>query len=136
LEKLPDRFATEGGPTISVAARNEVELVLPDAALDHIYRIAQEALTNALKHARARHVAIRLAVTNTQVVLTVRDDEVGLPQPAARGLELGLSSMRYRAAAIGARLFVTSSTEGGTGGASGMAAGRGGRCGSGPSAVQ
>jgi PAS domain S-box-containing protein len=114
LEKLSARFAAEGGPAISVVASSEVELALPDAALDHIYRIAQEALTNALKHARARHVDIQLDVSKTRVVLTVRDDGVGLPRNTARGLGLGLSSMRYRAAAIGARLFVTSPTEGGT----------------------
>lgn len=114
LQKLPERFAAEGGPAISVVARNQVELLLPDDALDHVYRIAQEALSNALKHARARHVDIRLDVTNTHAVLTIRDDGVGLSQTAAQGSGLGLSSMRYRAAAIGARLSVMSPAEGGT----------------------
>lgn len=114
LQKLPDRFAAEGGPTISVVARNEAELLLPDDALDHVYRIAQEALSNALKHAQARHVDIRLDVTNTHAVLTIRDDGTGFSHAAARNPGLGLSSMRYRAAAIGARLFVTSPAEGGT----------------------
>lgn len=114
LQKLPERFSAEGGPAISVVARNEAELLLPDDALDHVYRIAQEALSNALKHARARHVDIRLDVTNTHAVLTIRDDGVGLSRTAAPGSGLGLSSMRYRAAAIGGRLFVTSPAEGGT----------------------
>lgn len=114
LEKLPERFATEGGPGIRVVASHGVELTLPDAALDHIYRIAQEALANALKHARARHVDIGLDVTDTRVVLTIRDDGVGLSQAAAQEPGLGLSSMRYRAAAIGARLSVVSPVGGGT----------------------
>jgi PAS domain S-box-containing protein len=114
LQKLPERYAAEGGPAISVVARNEVEPLLPDDALDHVYRIAQEALSNALKHARARHVDIRFDVSNTHAVLTIRDDGVGFSRTAARSPGLGLSSMRYRAEAIGARLFVTSPAEGGT----------------------
>ena len=114
LEKLPERFATEGGPAIRVVARNEVELTLPDAALDHIYRIAQEALANSLKHSRAGHVDIELDVTDTRADLTIRDDGVGLSRTAAQSRGLGLSSMRYRAAAIGARLYMVSTVGGGT----------------------
>jgi PAS domain S-box-containing protein len=114
LEKLPERFAGDGAPAIHVDIRNEAELVLPDAVRDHVYRIAQEALTNAVKHAHASRVDIRFAVTPTTVTLSVLDDGVGLAPRATWAQGLGLSSMRHRAAAIGARLDVTSADGGGT----------------------
>jgi signal transduction histidine kinase len=79
-----------------------------------VYRIAQEALTNAVKHALAKRVDIRLAVSDLSVLLAIRDDGVGLPPPEARGSGLGLSSMQHRAAAIGARLYVTAPSGCGT----------------------
>ena len=107
LEGLAHRFRTGGTPEIHLDVNNEAEFLLPEVARDHIYRIAQEALANAVKHARAKHVDIRLTMSYSSVVLTVRDDGVGLPRPEARGSGLGLTSMQHRAAAIGARLSVT-----------------------------
>lgn len=114
LKKLPERFAGEGVPTISVDVRSEAELVLPDVVRDHVYRIAQEALTNAVKHAHASRVDILFVVTARRITLSVRDDGVGLPRRTGRGSGLGLSSMQNRAAAIGALLSLTSADEGGT----------------------
>jgi two-component system, NarL family, sensor histidine kinase UhpB len=73
-----------------------------------IYRIAQEALTNAVRHSQAGEVAVTLARSNGDLVLAVRDDGEGLSEEADEGA--GLSGMRERAMLIGARLDINSST--------------------------
>jgi signal transduction histidine kinase len=80
----------------------------------HLYRIAQEAVTNAAKHGRPKQVSIALSSGAEGLRLTVRDDGVGLPAPAGRPTGSGLRIMRYRAAAIGATLALERGQEGGT----------------------
>lgn len=71
----------------------------------HLFRIAQEALANAVKHAQASEVSIHLAASGQAVRLVVRDDGRGFdPERVSRGM--GLAGMRERAAAIGAALEV------------------------------
>jgi two-component system, NarL family, sensor histidine kinase UhpB len=78
-----------------------------------IYRIAQEALTNVVRHADASEVEVRLQRTEEQVVLTVRDDGRGLPADAAASAH-GILGMRERAMLIGADVTITSPPSGGT----------------------
>jgi two-component system CheB/CheR fusion protein len=68
----------------------------------HIYHIAQEACTNALKHAKAKNVEIRLQSTNDTFVLQIEDDGIGISKVARQGL--GTRIMRNRASVIGANL--------------------------------
>lgn len=82
---------------------DEAELVL--------YRVAQESLTNTVRHAHATHVRLTLRRSRTGVELRVRDDGLGLRQ-AAEGA--GILGMRERALLIGAELTVGPSPEGGT----------------------
>ncbi len=79
-----------------------------------LYRIAQEAVNNAVKHGRARRIVVRLALEGKRTaVLLVRDDGVGFdPKVSASGMGLGI--MRYRAAVIAASLQITSSPHLGT----------------------
>ncbi len=114
LDRLSARFRGEGAPEIHVDIQDKSELLLSETARDHLYLIGQEALLNALKHARATRIDIRLAVSASSVVFTIRDDGVGLPRTAIHRVGPGLSSMQQRSAAIGARLYVTSRSEGGT----------------------
>ena len=114
LERLPTRFRHDGPPVIRVTIADDATLTLPVATRDHLYRIAQEALTNAVKHARARNIEIRLEVAPSAVRLSVRDDGRGLPSGTAPARGLGRASMRHRAAAIGARMYVTGAAGGGT----------------------
>jgi two-component system, NarL family, sensor histidine kinase UhpB len=76
---------------------------LPAEVETALFRIAQEALTNAIRHARATAVQVRLRRTPTEVTLDVRDDGVGLaaaPAPAS-GEHLGMFGMRERARLLG-----------------------------------
>jgi signal transduction histidine kinase len=68
----------------------------------HLYRIAQEAITNAVRHGKARHINVRLDSTADEIVLTIIDDGIGLPENARNGDGLGLRIMAYRASMIGA----------------------------------
>jgi signal transduction histidine kinase len=78
-----------------------------------LYRVAQEALHNALRHAGASGVRVALSRTPRLVVLEVSDDGHGFnPQAPVGGL--GLDSMRERAAAAGGRLAIRSSPKGTT----------------------
>lgn len=87
---------------------------LSDAtAAGHLYRIAQESVNNALKHAKATEIVIRLEQTNDTVTLEISDDGVGLPKGKSRGRGLGLGVMQHRASAIGGELSVTSPRAGG-----------------------
>jgi signal transduction histidine kinase len=85
---------------------------LPAAVEVAAYRIAQEALTNVVRHSRARQCRLRVAMTDGALQLEVTDDGFGIA-PAARS-GIGLRSMRERAEEIGGRLEVVSSDGGGT----------------------
>jgi signal transduction histidine kinase len=102
--------------------QHEIELVVADdlpvdAARDReILRIAQEALQNAVKHADARHVTVRLGADDGGLLLEVEDDGVGFDPaaPGARSRQLGLTSMEERAERLGGRLEIRSSRGAGT----------------------
>ena len=68
----------------------------------HLYRIAQEAITNAIKHGKAGHINLSLEKNNRIITLAISDDGVGLPANARNGQGLGLHIMAYRANLIGA----------------------------------
>ena len=88
---------------------------LSDAAQGAVYRIAQEAIHNALRHADAEHLDVRLDSRERTVVLVVSDDGAGFePTAAGAGRRLGLASMRERARAADGRLTVASRPGGGT----------------------
>lgn len=73
--------------------------------INHLYHIAREAVTNAVKHAGAERIDIALRRRDDGLVLTVTDDGVGLPASAGRkGEGMGLHIMRYRASVLGADL--------------------------------
>ena len=72
----------------------------------HLYRIAQEAVTNAVKHGGANEIVIRLAESENTCILTITDDGRGLPESFAKNQGTGLQIMKYRAATIGASLEV------------------------------
>ena len=79
-----------------------------------LYRVAQEALHNALRHAAASSITVTLSKTPRQVVLEVSDDGHGFAVDAPSGLGLGLRSMRERAAAAGGKLAIRSGPKGTT----------------------
>ena len=80
------------------------------------FRIAQEALTNVVRHAQARNVGIKLQKPNGQIRLSVKDDGIGFDvhsqNLAPFTTHLGLRGMRERALALGGRLEVRSSPRG------------------------
>lgn len=84
------------------------------AVAQHLYRIAQEAANNAVRHGKAKHVALELTEADSAIVLTVWDDGVGLPDGAEEGGGMGLRIMRHRADTVGAHLTVCRRPEGGT----------------------
>lgn len=90
------------------------ELPIESPASIHLFRIAQEAVTNAARHGRARRIVIRVKPDAGELELSVSDDGRGLPQPAARGTGLGLRIMAHRAAIIGGRFSVETRPGGGT----------------------
>jgi signal transduction histidine kinase len=74
----------------------------------HLYRIAQESLNNAVKHAHARHVTIRLSQSDEAITLVIADDGAGMPKNVPKQRGLGLGVMQHRASAIGAELTIAS----------------------------
>jgi len=102
--------------------REEIELVLArelpaDAVRDReIFRIAQEALQNVLKHANAQHVVVKLGAEEGDLLLEVEDDGIGFdPEaPGTRSRRLGLTSMEERAQRFGGRIEIRSAPGTGT----------------------
>jgi signal transduction histidine kinase len=89
-------------------------VLIPDQiAATHLYRIAQEAVQNAIRHAKPTALTLRLESTEAASTLTITDDGCGLP-PQRTGAGLGLEIMNYRASTIGAKLAVGPGAERGT----------------------
>jgi signal transduction histidine kinase len=114
---LAAQALTAGTPTRAAVHVHGVPRPLPPDLAGHLLRIGQEALTNAVRHAAARQVAIDLTYDPAAVGLRVRDDGRGFdpaaPAPAAGG-GLGLPGMRERAAGMGGTLTLTSAPGAGT----------------------
>ncbi len=84
-------------------------------AATHLYRIAQEAVFNAVRHSRAKAIWLRLSGSGGQLSLEIEDDGVGLPQAAQRNAGgMGLHIMDYRARAIGGRISLSQGANVGT----------------------
>jgi len=110
-----EHYASEVSELFHVACRLECDdpIVVHDEALaDHLHRLAQEAVTNAVKHGHAKNITIGLAVVKGGGVLTIRDDGCGFDVVPRSESGLGMRIMSYRAKMIGGSLSVQSSLSG------------------------
>jgi PAS domain S-box-containing protein len=98
---------TTGGPEVALSIVGGAPLLIDTASLDHLFRLAQEAVTNAVKHAEATLIQVRLDIQAALVTLTVVDDGIGLPLQPVSSDRLGLRLMRYRADMIHAKFAIT-----------------------------
>ncbi len=89
-------------------------LIHDAAAATHLYYIAQEAVRNAIRHGKARHVTLRLASSQDRITLAVTDDGAGLPEDFSKSQGLGIRLMAHRAAMIGGTFDVRPGPNGGT----------------------
>ncbi len=89
-------------------------LLTGESAAAHLYLIVQEAINNAVKHGRARSVAVTLRTSRSFVSLSIADDGVGIVEHAARDGGMGLKLMEYRSAVLGGVMKVKRLSNGGT----------------------
>ena len=89
-------------------------LVSDGTVATHLYHIAQEAVTNAIKHGRAQNVLIRLTVAKGRGMMMIRDDGKGLVEPAPNHAGMGLQIMKYRADMIGGAVEICGENPQGT----------------------
>jgi signal transduction histidine kinase len=92
----------------------EQSLIHDTVAGNNLYRIAQEAINNALKHGHCKNISIGLGAVDEEVILTVKDDGVGFPDGREYNSGMGLHIMNYRAKMIGASLDIRRGAGGGT----------------------
>jgi signal transduction histidine kinase len=108
-----DAVEKRAGVDARILADDLVDLEPP--VEEGLYRIAQEALNNALKHAEADSVVVHIGAENGHVLLEVTDDGCGFDPAAVDGAGgMGLASMHERARALGGSLTITSAPEAGT----------------------
>ncbi len=112
LETLAHRSSL-AGTRVTFDASLDAHFMVPLEARNHLYRIAQEAVQNALKYAGASRIDLRLEMRAEALVLTIEDDGRGLPQTGKRRTGLGMRTMRLRAAAIGGRFRLGGARHGG-----------------------
>ncbi len=114
LRTLAARARETYGLSLTIRTRITRPLRVDEGAASHLYRIVQEALSNAMRHGRASRVRIQLSSDDVAIRLSVHDNGRGLPSETQRASGLGLRTMRYRAQVVGGDLLVTNHRLGGT----------------------
>jgi signal transduction histidine kinase len=112
-----EEFVATSSELFKVACRFECDspvLIHDPATAWHLYRIAQEAVGNAIKHGKARNILIRLDVSEESTTLSIKDDGTGLPEPLPENRGLGLRIMAHRSAMIGGVFNARRDETGGT----------------------
>ena len=110
-----EEFSRRTGVKVAVADRDPAgsKNARPEAAVA-LFRIAQEALNNVLKHAKAANVRLEVSATDEELILDVQDDGQGFDPATARRGRWGMTTMRERAEAAGGQLHIASSPGEGT----------------------
>ena len=107
LRWLAEGFSTRTG--IAVELESHYSGRLPDETETHLFRIAQEALTNVARHSGAKRVRMKLETQREQICLSIEDNGRGLPAATAtNGRGMGMIGMRARARSAGGDLSVQS----------------------------
>jgi signal transduction histidine kinase len=128
FELRPESLETEGLVAAlnkhaeALKARHQIDVSMdlcdePRVALDMketLYRVAQEALQNIIKHAQATRIEVRLVNDDQELVLEVRDNGIGFDATQEFPGHLGLLSMRERVEGMGGRLLIESASRQGT----------------------
>lgn len=112
LEQMAGGFASAYSTEVSTDLTGDADDLPPARAL-HFFRVAQEALSNACRHAAATSVALRLTTEGDRVMLTVTDDGTGFDRAAVEH-GLGLTGMEMRASLLGGSVVVNTSSGRGT----------------------
>jgi signal transduction histidine kinase len=114
LKRLGQTVGEGSALDVQVEARLGAERLSPEAETS-VYRIVQEALTNVVRHADARHVSVVVTRKNASVSVVIEDDGKGFePERAAEGGGVGLLGMRERVQLLDGTLSVESSPGAGT----------------------
>ena len=112
LERLCGQAERLFGGTCHLEITDVVSLADGTVAIN-LYRIAQEAVSNAFKHGRAENVYVRFGLQKSHIVLVVTDDGIGFNK-APRSSGMGVQIMQYRASVLGGRLEIFPSEDGGS----------------------
>jgi signal transduction histidine kinase len=111
LDALVDRARTIADVEIHARIEIAAGTRLDPESETAVYRVVQESLTNAIRHAQARRVEIEVLATAGEIQLTVRDDGAGF-DPLESTAGFGLTSMRERVSLVGGELDITSGSDG------------------------
>jgi two-component system, LuxR family, sensor kinase FixL len=112
LEQLAENIRTIFSVSCELQCEPDIKIT-GNAVAVHLYRIAQEAATNAIKHGHAKCILLSLASNNSRLILKIKDDGVGFPAEASKGKGMGLRVMQHRARMIGATISLQQSKGGG-----------------------
>lgn len=114
IAALVERFKTKHGPELLLELDPKASRVLGAAQMHHLLAMLQEALSNAVRHAHARQIAISLKFHKKAIRLEVKDDGRGFKPGAGGTKENGISNIRERAKEMQARLAIDSAPGQGT----------------------
>jgi PAS domain S-box-containing protein len=114
IQTLADRISERFGVQVECDLDFEEPLSLSETGAGHVYRIVQEALTNAVRHSGGTEISIGLRTSDSELHLRIDDNGHGFGQtPPGRPEGLGLKIMRYRAQMLGGDLHIDSAANGG-----------------------
>jgi PAS domain S-box-containing protein len=113
LEELASTIEALFSIACRFSCRRQVPVYNPDTAI-HVYRIAQEAIHNAITHGEADSITISLSANGEGAILAVRDNGCGLGRRPSQGKGIGLEIMKHRARSIGGQLSLRANNGGGT----------------------
>ena len=114
LQKLVRRFQNSSSIPIELVVDTGPTLTVPQVAQMHLRQIAQEALSNSLRHGRPRHIKVELVTDNGHLHLRVSDDGRGFNAAQAHASGRGLANMQGRAVQLGGKLSIESRHDCGT----------------------
>jgi signal transduction histidine kinase len=113
LQELVQSMSRVPDIKVTFHEEGETHITDPEAAM-HLFRIAQEALNNAIKHSRASQITVGLAKVGERLQLSVADDGIGPGSIRENSQSMGLKTMRYRARLINGELDISARPQGGT----------------------
>lgn len=115
LEPALEELARTAARQFKIRCRFRCEGPIPNLeshVVIHLYRIAQEAINNAIRHGKATAIQLRWATTPEKLLLTIDDNGTGLSEAAAKSTGMGIRIMRSRAGMIGGQVEIRSTADG------------------------